>query len=250
MLRMRRLLFGLLLFVVFVGTLVSAAPARLLTSVLPADDIVLEGVSGTLWDGRASRAMVRLPAGFFHLGSVDWTLNGLSLLSLSPRLKVHSAWGAQTLDADIQMHRSGDFTLRDVDASVSADVLRQFAPIAVEGQFQLQVVALRIRDQLPFSGEGRLVWQDGQWLTPRGQMPLGTYALDFNQVAGEALRGEVVTLVGPVNAEGTVGLVGRSYDIDIFLHAQGGLDAQLKQALSLVASPVDGGYQLALKSDF
>jgi hypothetical protein len=42
----------------------------------------------------------------------------------------------------------------------------------------------------------------------------------------------------------------RSYDVDITVRSEGGLDERLQQALSLVARPVEQGYRIKLDGEF
>ena len=58
-----------------------------------------------------------------------------------------------------------------------------------------------------------------------------------------------MTLAGGVSAEGSVRLEDRSYDVDITVRGEGGLDERLQQALSLMARPVDGGYRIKLEGE-
>ena len=80
-------------------------------------------------------------------------------------------------------------------------------------------------------------------------LPLGTYALDFRQEPGEALRGQVITLSGPVEASGVVELRERAYLVEILLSGRGLQDPQLQQALGLIARPVGQGYRIKLEGE-
>jgi hypothetical protein len=71
-------------------------------------------------------------------------------------------------------------------------------------------------------------------------MPLGSYALDFKQVRSGPLRGDVATISGPVEASGGVTLTSQSYDLDILLTSDGGLNSQLS------AHPLAEGYRIVL----
>lgn len=236
---------ALLLFV----TLVVSAPARLLHFFVPDEMVVLRGLTGTVWDGAASGVLVHLPQGYFHLGAVHWSLRPLSLLTLAPHLTVRSEWGRQTLDAEVIVHSAQDIDVFNLEAQLAANVLRRFAPVVVEGLFSLQAELLQVRDGMPNGGEGRLVWQNAGWNSPRGLVPLGTYALDFQQPENEALQGQVLTLSGPLQASGTLQLQQRHYEVDVLLHSEVELDAQVQQMLSLIAQPEDAGYRLNLAGD-
>jgi general secretion pathway protein N len=249
MISKRRLLWALALAMVLLACLLATAPSRLLGLLLPADQVLLQGFSGTLWRGSASRCLVRVGPGYLHLGAVSWELQPLSLLLFAPRLHFESRWGGQTLDTDIAVASASQIVLRETSASLPADLLRQFVPVSLAGTLSIQLEAMRLRDGWPVEGAGRLVWQRGAWRAPAGPVPLGTYALDFSQAPGAELVGEVVTLTGPVNAEGGVRLHERTYTVELSIQAEGGLDERLQQALSLMARPVGSGYRLQLEGE-
>jgi len=237
------------LVLLFCLSLALSAPARLLGALLPPDRVLLQGLEGTVWRGSASRALVRAPTGYLHLGTVQWSLHPLSLLLLAPSVDLQSSWGAQSMTGELVWRGSGDLDLRRFEASVSADLLRQFAPVSLAGTLSLQLEELLLRDGLPARGAGRLVWQNGAWPTAQGVVPLGTYALDFRKAPGEALTGQVITLSGPVEASGAVELRERAYLLDILLSGQGLQDPQLQQALGLIAQPVGQGYRIKLEGE-
>lgn len=236
---------ALLLFV----NLLITAPARLLNLVVPSDVVQLRGLSGTVWDGSSSGVLLRLPQGYFQLGVVQWSLHPLSLLTLSPHLSLSSKWGKQTLAGEVIIRGQQDLDLLNLEVQLAADVLSRFAPVAVAGLFSLQTDLLQLRDGLPYSGNGRLVWQNAGWKSPNGLVPLGSYALDFQQPQDGPVAGEVITLSGPLQASGSLLLQQQRYEVDIQLSSDDALDAQVKQMLSLIAQPEGEGFRLKLTGD-
>lgn len=230
--------------------LLATAPARLLGLLLPSEMVIMQGFSGTLWRGEASRCMVQTPAGLLHLGVVKWRLSPWSVILFSPHLSLDSDWGSQTLITDLVLHGGQDVDLTALEATIPADLLRQFVPVELTGVLQLQAEILALRGGVPVEGKGRLVWLNGGWDSPSGPVPLGSYALDFSQAPDAALVGQVLTLAGEVTAQGSVELENRSYGIDITVQSEGGLDMRLQQALSLVARPVEKGFRINLNGDF
>lgn len=230
--------------------LLASAPARLLGLLLPSDQIVLGGFSGTLWRGRVSRCLVRAGPGYVHMGAVQWRLQPLSLLLFAPRLSLASRWGAQTLMAELVLQGQRDLSFADLEANFSADLVRQFVPLALAGTLSLQLEKLHLHDGLPKQAAGRLVWQNGVWLAPDGPLPLGSYSLDFTQDPDGPLLGSVVTLSGPVEASGELELAGRSYNVDIMVRGPDALDARLQQGLSLIAQPVGQAHRIKLDGEF
>lgn len=245
-----RLIGAAALFLLLGASLVLTAPASLLYRVVPGDQLLLRGLAGTVWLGSASGVMLRLPQGYLQLGAVQWWLRPLSLLTLSPHISLRSEWGNQTLAGEITLRGQRDLDVRKLDANMAATLLGHFAPVAVDGMFHLQVEHLQLRDGLPYSAQGRLVWMDAGWRSPQGLVPLGTYALDFEQAPGETLQGKVTTLSGPVQAEGTVQLRERHYEVDILLGGEQPLDLQLSRMLSLIAVPEEAAFRIGMKGDF
>lgn len=245
--RLSRLALAAVLAVVFVVALVASAPARLLALVVPGDTVSLQGLSGTVWQGSAGRCVVRLPMGHFHLGSIDWSLDPVSLLLLRPRLTVASEWGPQTLRGEVALRGARSVDVSDFEANFSAALARQFAPLAVDGDISVQVADMAVRDGLPAGGEGRVVWQGARWLSPQGPVPLGSYALDFSQDRDAPVLGEIITLAGPMRAEGQASLDRRQYSINVLISSDEVIDGPIRHALSLMAAPEGNNYRLALE---
>lgn len=240
---------GLLALLFSILILVSV-PARLLYLFVPADQLLLQGLSGTVWRGIASSVQLRLPQGFFQLGEVQWSLRPLSLITLSPRVKIESNWGSQLLTGEVALRGARSLDVDELELQFNAAILTQFAPVALDGVFRLQLAEFKLRDGLPYSAEGKLVWQGAAWRSPQGLVPLGTYAMDFKQLPGEVLRGDVVTLTGPLQATGFAELEGRQYTVDVLMGSEEGLDPQLQQMLSLIAAPEGADYRVGVDGDF
>lgn len=230
--------------------LLATAPARLLGLILPSQMIIMQGFSGTLWHGTASRCLVHTPAGFLHLGVVRWRLDPLSLILFAPRISLESDWGSQSLRTQLVLRGGQDVDFSALEATVPAGLISQFAPVELDGLLQLQLEYLMLRDGVPAQGKGRLVWLNGGWDSPSGPLPLGSYAVDFAQAPDGPLQGEVLTLAGEVAAQGSIELAGKSYEIDITVQNEAGLDERLQQALSLMARPVEQGYRIKLGGGF
>jgi len=232
---------GVALAILFLVCLLTLAPARLVDSFLPGDKVIMQGYGGTVWRGSANRALLATGSGYIHLGRVHWSLSPLSLLTLSPEILVESSWGRQRISSGVRITGPEALQLTNLDVLISVQLLRQFLPLAVSGDFSIQVEHLLLENGLPSSGSGRVIWQNAAWQSAQGALSLGSYAIDFRQRPGEALTGDIVTLTGAVRAKGQVELLGKNYSLDILISSNTGLDTQLEQALSLIAQPVPEG---------
>lgn len=241
---MSRAVAGFALALLFLVCLLALAPARLLNTFLPGERVIVQGYTGTLWRGTANRALLAVNGGYIHLGKVNWTLSPLSLLTLSVTLNIESRWGRQHINAGVRLSGLDTLELTDVDALVPVQLLRHFLPLAVAGDFLIQAQQLTLENGLPTQASGRVVWQNAAWESSQGLLPLGTYAMDIQQQPGQALHAEVLTMAGSVRVNGSLQLLGKDYALDILIASDAGLDAQLEQALSLVAQPVADGRRI------
>lgn len=247
---MNRTRIGLCAALLLLVILVVSAPARILTAFVPGQQLILQGVSGTVWKGVSSRALVAVEGGYLHLGRLSWSLSPGSMLLLRPTVEVHSQWGSQRINAVVTYRPSGNMELTAVDALVPAALVRQFVPLQLSGEFAMQLSWLDIVDGLPVAGEGRLVWSNGGWTSPSGERSLGSYAIDFAPSANASMVGAVMTLSGALEASGGVSLDGRDYAVDIVLTGSGLDDPQLKRALQLIAIAEGESYRVVLDGAF
>jgi general secretion pathway protein N len=224
---------------------VATAPARLVALLVEPESLLLSGFHGTVWNGSAARAALATPAGPLQLGGVRWTLQPLSLLTLSPRVEIDARWGRQHLAMRVQTRADG-LELHDVDAALDARLVSQFAPVALRGRVEMQFSELQIAAGLLVNVKGRALWRDAAWLGPNGVKALGSHVATLQTSGDGSIAVAIETLSGPVRAQGAVNLRGRAYVLDVTIDAGAGLDRELEQALSLVAVPTKNGYRLRL----
>ena len=227
--------------------IVANAPARVLLGVLPEQQLVLQGISGTLWHGRASRSLVAIEGGWLQLGTSEWKLSPFSLLLFAPSIQLESHWGRQTLSAQVQLRSANNIEMNDVDVRVDAALLRQYLPVGLVGDIAAQFETLKIAEGIPVNAEGRIVWEGGGWVSPQGRRALGSYAVEVNSSVQGSIVGEVITLAGDLRARGGLSLEQAQYQIDVTLDGEGLEDPQLRQALQLIAAPVDDGFRVKLE---
>jgi general secretion pathway protein N len=234
----------------FVVLLVVTAPARLLAYLLPSNQLIISGYSGTLWNGSATRSALRLGEGNFELGQLHWRLSPWSLLGLSARVQLDSRWGSQQFSGDVAFSSSGQVRLRDAEVIVDARLMQRWLPVQLDGLLNFSTPGMSLESGWPAAGEGRLVWREARWYGSRGPQPLGDFVLEFYVDENRVLQGKVITLTGPIKARGKVQLEDSHYQLDLRLRSEQPMDAELRRALELMASPVGRGFHLQLESDW
>ncbi len=249
---MRKALVPALLALGCVLAAVVLLPARLAGWLLPPSLIAADGYAGTLWQGRAARALVATPGGYFHLGGLRWELSPLSLLLARPTATVEAAWADQRLAGTVTWRGGDRLRVRDARFAVDAALLKEVVPVALRGRLAGDLAHLALADGLPQALEGRLTWERAAWDAPGSSFALGSYAVDFAPAADRdngGVQGEVVTLTGPLEAAGSLALAERRYRIDLTLTSERSLPGPLADALSLLATPTDRGFRLVLDGE-
>lgn len=235
--------------VLFLCVALVKAPARLLGLVLPAQQVVLQGFSGSIWNGSVDSAAVAVAGGFMQLGAVHWKLAPWSLLLLAPRADVETRWGRQTLVADVSFSADGSLRLRDASVNVPARLIRQWLPVLLQGSLNLLTEDLSLQNLRLEAGSGRLVWRDARWIGASSSQDLGNYVVEFEVTGEQQVVGKLSTLSGPVEASGEITLQEQQYTVDVELRSESEISPELGSALELLAEPVESGYRVKLSGN-
>ena len=211
----------------------------------------LTGFSGSLWRGEAVRLTIDVSGKPIHLGTVSWSLHPGSLLLLSPKVTFSSRWGTQYVSGQVTAGLSG-LSVRDVNGRMNVRFIRDLVPLYVGGVLELQDLTATIdggRSASFESASGRLLWQDAVWTAHTGDVALGRYAVDVGS-DGEGVTATLGTLSGPLQLDGLLRLKGERYALDVALRGPAVANEAFQQSVALLATPVDGGFDLRLEGDW
>ena len=229
---------------------VALAPARLLAWVLPASQLHGIGYSGSVWQGRVASMRIATPAGPFQLGAVHWSIDPVSLFTLAPTVRWRSEWGGQQSQGRARWRGGQTLELSDLEFAVDAGVLRRLLPVTLSGHLSGLLSSVKIDAGRVVSLRGQVSWQKATWRDGDRRFALGGYALEFSPGAARAVRGEIITLQGPLVAQGSVSLApDGAFDLTLSLDSDQPLAQPLERALSLMAVPGNDGFRLQLQGD-
>ena len=223
------------------------APARLLPLVMPSD-LVLDGMTGTLWRGSAARSVVLVQQKRVALGETRWQLDPWSLATLRPRLTFETVWGGQSLSGRVAFDVSGRVALDNVEARLTVDFLRQLIPLYVGGRLDGRLARVEIDRDGSVRARGRVDWLGAAWKSAAGDVRLGNYRLDITSDEGRTL-GRVTTFAGPLQVAGDLTLANARYAINLDLSGPGTRNQALVDAFQLLASPTARGYEIVLSGN-
>jgi hypothetical protein len=234
----------------FLLLLLVSAPARLIGWFLADTPLAAAGLNGRLWQGSAASVALQAPAGPLQLGAASWSLSPLSLLTLSPRVDLETRWGSQQVSARVELQPvSRALRASEVTLSLPAALLRQFLPLDLDGEIGGRFDRVEADERRLRALDGQLTWRDAAWRDGARRFALGSYAVEFSTGSDGGLRGEVLSLSGPLIVEGEIGLDrdGR-YRVDLSLESpQEPLAPEPRRALSLLAAPEGDGFRLRLQ---
>lgn len=184
------------------------------------EPVVLQGLSGTLSSGRAAQIDVQ---GQPVVQNVDWQLQALRLLMGRASFRLSGGREGTLVDGTAYLVPSGALTLADFRLgapikSVLAAAGQPFLPF--EGQADLDLASLKLRQGWPAKADGLLTLRGLSWKLGREPVLFGDYEAKFENETG-GVKATVRSLSGPleVSGEGRV-LDDRSYEMNLQLRAR------------------------------
>ena len=229
------LIVGIAAYVYFLLTNIPAATVyALVEKQIGSNDLfVLQGLSGTIWSGRASQARIAQ----MNVGSLDWRLRLFPLLTGKLSLDISTTASNSRMQAGIETGLSGQtLAIDNMQGKLPVQALMPFfygLPIAVDGEITTEIKHAEIERGEKLILDGKLVWQNAALTAPQ--------AIKFGDLF-LALRpdknGSKILLSdqgGPLAAEGTAMIKpSGEYKLNIYLAARDKNDTNLSNALKLL----------------
>lgn len=234
----------------FLVRVVATVPAGLVVKPLAQQNVFLEGVSGTLWQGSAQSLSARANGEVLAWGQVEWSVSLSSLLSLSPQISFATDFGAQWMSGTLTVDGFEAVELQNLKGAIPAELARLIAPLSLDGTFEFDFEKLLwSQAQGAVAMNGQATWRQALWAAPSERVPLGDYTVlltsDSNGIAAR-----VGTLSGPVNVEGQVRAADNRYEVDLLINPTGRHEAKLRQNLSLIAVPEAEALRIKLSGQY
>lgn len=224
----------------------SMLPAATAYRWLAPEEVRLAGVEGTVWSGSAALAS----AGPVSVRDLRWRLAALPLLMGRADGQVQARVGDGFVEGDVTAAPSGRVEVRNLRAATSIPAIAGLVPVLTElqGQISAELARVVLRDGWPLEvvGDARLAGLrvplpiSGGWSDDL--IPLGDYAVTFEDAGGEIVLARFQDTGGPLEASGTLSLdrAGR-YRLEVSALARGNARPELTQALDFMGEPLPDG---------
>jgi general secretion pathway protein N len=209
-------------------------PASVVLSFYHPPGLTLSGVSGTVWKGRAQAVR----SGNLHIGSVEWDLDVLALLT-------------GKLGADVNVTRTDGFargsiavsgtrvTMRGLNASLPLSALPSNVGQGWTGTATLRLTQLVLDNAWPLAATGTVEVADLAG-PPNRPIPMGGYRVVFPEAAAaDGLKGALSdTGGGPLAVNGTIDInEDRSYLVKGLVAARPGAPSDMARQLEILGAP-------------
>lgn len=170
-----------MLFVIFLVVYFPAQFAlKVVDDVLQRAPVKIQSVSGTIWTGQGTLSYQQLNA------DVSWSVNGMSLLTLSPQVNVNVNVGRETELSAAMTVSTSSLEFSGLTGKVQVPLLNPYLKtqrVSGQGIVKLYDLSLAFDHQTKTieSASGRLLWQEAQATYPG---PKGIENITLPDIAG------------------------------------------------------------------
>ncbi len=193
--------------VLLVG-LIAKFPARVAMQLAP-DSVLISGVSGTIWNGRAGSMLVS----GIYLRNIEWQARPLAMLTGKLGLTLNASPASGFVESELAVGLNGSVSMEDLNASMPLSVLSDTVGVPnLSGSASLQFEYLSLLNGVPTSASGAVQIADMTVPTIH-RNSLGGYILEFSDF-DDGVIASIEDADGVVDIAGTLTLAGdRSYSL-------------------------------------
>lgn len=163
--------------------------------------VAMNGVSGTLWNGRASLASIKVKGMDHSIGQLTWKLNGLSLFTLKPCAQIGTHMDGQEFEGVVCVKGKSGITIKNATASFPAALVQPLLPLAISGQFILNIEKLDVGDMQLLGLRGKATWTDGKIYNGSNWMSLGGIGADLTDDGKKGLNAHIFDVSSPLRMD-------------------------------------------------
>ena len=235
---------GIIAYLVFLVISVPAAPVlSQLQRYIPAMSI--QGVSGSLWNGRAAEITINRQQ---TLNNTSWRLNGWPLFKGEVSAHISTHYQQQAVSGDFGLDPSGKITAHNVSASMEAATLAQLArlPLAeLDGSVSLKIDQLEWQQGRVPRISGRLQWNNAA-VSVSETAHLGDVSIALTENEKSPLQAIISNRGGEIKLEGTANVSeDGNYSLKLNMLPDKSASRNVRSSLGMFAKPGPGGsYQL------
>lgn len=164
-------------------------------------DIAMNGVSGTIWNGRASLASVKVKGVDYSLGQLTWNLKLLSFFTLKPCALITTSMDSQEFDGLVCIKGKTGVTLKNASASFPAALVQPLLPLPIDGQFSLNIDSLDVTNNELLGLHGKASWMNAKIFNGANWMTIGGLGADLVDDGKKGLSAHIIDVNSPLHLD-------------------------------------------------
>jgi general secretion pathway protein N len=214
---------GVVLFLIFVLSNIPAIwGAWVLTR---GTGLAMSGVTGSVWNGKASLASLQMNGQEHSLGQLSWKLSPLSLISRCAQ--VSTKLPMQQFDGEVCAGSNGDVEIHDADVSLPASLLQSKFPVPVQGQVSSHIDEMQLRGNVLQKLKGNFTWNNARVNAGANWLDIGSYAAELSDNGNNGISAKVFQLSGPIEV---------NLDLELAAPSGGKVSGQLSASQEFIES--------------
>lgn len=159
--------------------------------------LAMSGVTGSVWNGKASLASVQLNGQEHSLGQLGWKLTPLALVSRCAQ--VSTKLPGQQFDGEVCAGSGGAVEIHNADISVPATMLQSKIPVPIQGQFSSHIDSLQLRGNVLLKLKGNFTWSSARVNTGANWLDIGSFAAELSDNGNNGVSAKLFQLSGPLD---------------------------------------------------
>lgn len=185
----------------FLIVLIASFPARVAYNWLAPAEIQLSGISGSIWNGKATEGK----AGGAYIQNLAWQFRPMALLGGKLAFAASGNPAAGTMNTEVAVGLDGNLTLSNFVGAVPLDLVHQsFQQGGIRGDVAMRLDSLVIKDGLPVAAHGTVTITD--FFAPLlSTSEIGDFRADF-QTTDIGIVGNVEDTSAVLDVAGTINL--------------------------------------------
>ena len=225
----------------YVVLLIATIPAKPVIDLVNRNTLAnVQGVSGTLWDGRA----LLISINNINIDRTEWSFKLWKLFIGKVAVNINTQFSDNDINAEIGTSFLGRFFINDLYARVDAQQVAELANlplVQLSGIISLDIESAQWKQgELPLAN-GEISWRDAA-VTVADTASLGNVTILISESDQQLLTAEINNQGGDIKINGTAGLVPEAdYTVDIKLLPTATANNNIKQSLGMFAQRQSNG---------
>ncbi len=197
-----------------------------------AKDVKLENLSGSVWDGVAQQATIKVDGAELELGRLSWQFDWASLFSQLPAIDIQTLANTHQSQARLMAQPSGDIIVSEAEGFFPLALLEPWLPQLISGKlsFVIDHWAFNQKELLALDAVLNLEYAD--WLGGDNNMAIGSYMAQLS-MQEEDVHIQINDFGAALGIDGLMTITpSQRYTFNAVLQARDGLAPEVATSVS------------------